>query len=122
MWYVSQVEKNMGKTGTSAVNAPILPCPYPTAAVSNRLAKVQFSESMPWLEAISYVYGALGYIVTYSNSSPSGLDVPVRRACLPSTLSMVEYLNEVSVNREDRNSHTYIHMPKAKLKYTHDGA
>ena len=48
----------------------------------------------------------IGLHVTYSNSSPSGLDVPVRRACLPSTLSMVEY----------------IHMPKAKLKYTHDGA
>jgi hypothetical protein len=29
---------------------------------------------------------------SYSNSSPSPLDVPVRRACFPSTLSMVEYL------------------------------
>lgn len=37
--------------------------------------------------------------IPYSNNSPSGLDVPVRRACLPSTLSMVEY----------------IHMPAAKL-------
>ena len=82
MWYVSQVERNMGRTGTSAVKAPISPLPYPTAAASNKLANVQFSESMPW-----------------SNSSPSGLDVPVRRACFPSTLSMVEY----------------IHIPKAKL-------
>ena len=30
--------------------------------------------------------------LTYSNSSPSGLEVPVRRACLPSILSIVEYL------------------------------
>ena len=30
--------------------------------------------------------------VTYSNSSPKPLEVPVRRACLPSMLSMVEYL------------------------------
>jgi hypothetical protein len=88
----------MGRTGISAVKAPILVEPYPTAAVSNRLASVQLRESMPWLFHISLGTGALGY-VTYSKSSPSGLDVPVRRACLPSTLSMVEY----------------IHMPKAKL-------
>jgi hypothetical protein len=29
---------------------------------------------------------------SYSNSSPSGLEVPVLRACFPSTLSIVEYL------------------------------
>jgi hypothetical protein len=33
----------------SAVKAPILVDPYPTAAVSKRLAKVQLRESMPWL-------------------------------------------------------------------------
>ena len=35
---------------------------------------------------------------------------------------MVEYLNAVSADLQDGNNHTYIHMPKAKLKYTHDGA
>jgi hypothetical protein len=49
VWYVSHVEKNMGRTGIRAVNAPILVEPYPTAAVSRRLASVQFKESMPWL-------------------------------------------------------------------------
>lgn len=44
-------------------------------------------------------YRRIGHTETYSNSSPSGLEVPVLRACLPSTLSMVEY----------------IHMPNAKL-------
>jgi hypothetical protein len=42
--------------------------------------------------SISFEYGRFGLHVTYSKSSPSGLDVPVRRACFPSTLSMVEYL------------------------------
>jgi hypothetical protein len=92
VWYVSHVEKNMGSTGISAVKAPILVEPYPTAAVSKRLASVQLRESMPWLFYISLGIGALGY-VTYSKSSPSGLDVPVRRACLPSTLSIVEYIH-----------------------------
>lgn len=60
--------------------------------------------------------GALGYIVTYSNSSPSGLEVPVRRACFPSTLSMVEYLQGVSARLFFLNpSSSYIHMPNAKL-------
>jgi hypothetical protein len=47
VWYVSQVERNIGSTGTRAVKAPILVEPYPTAAVSNRLARVQFKESIP---------------------------------------------------------------------------
>jgi hypothetical protein len=40
-------------------------------------------------------------MATYSNSSPKPLEVPVRRACLPSTLSIVEYLrrSSFSVNR-----------------------
>lgn len=84
----------MGRTGTSAVNAPIFPCPYPTAAVSKRLANVQFSESIPWLRAVSYAGVSLSRDVAYSKSSPRGLDVPVRRACLPSTLSIVEYLDD----------------------------
>jgi hypothetical protein len=42
--------------------------------------------------SISLEYGRVGLYVTYSNSSPRGLDVPVRRACFPSMLSMVEYL------------------------------
>ena len=49
VWYVSHVEKNIGRTGIRAVKAPILVEPYPTAAVSRRLASVQFKESMPWL-------------------------------------------------------------------------
>lgn len=43
----------------------------------------------------------VGLHITYSKSSPSGLDVPVRRACFPSTLSMVEYLQ----NQLARASH-----------------
>lgn len=39
----------MGSTGTSAVKAPILVEPYPRAAVSKRLARVQLRESIPWL-------------------------------------------------------------------------
>lgn len=35
--------------------------------------------------------------ITNSKSSPSPLDVPVRLACLPSTLSMVEYLDIVQL-------------------------
>ena len=41
----------MGSTGTRAVKAPILVEPYPTAAVSKRLASVQLRESMPWLHS-----------------------------------------------------------------------
>ena len=61
---------------------------------------MQFKESIPWLKFCNQYrdIGAYGLIiffcfVTYSNSSPRGLDVPVRRACFPSTLSMVEYLD-----------------------------
>lgn len=43
-------------------------------------------------------FGALGRPWTYSNNSPRGLEVPVRRACLPSMLSMVEYLCDASVS------------------------
>ena len=56
VWYVSHVEKNIGSTGTRAVKAPVLLVPYPTAAVSRRLANVQFRESMPWLEGVSVSY------------------------------------------------------------------
>lgn len=63
----------MGTQGTRAVNMAALELPRPMAAVSRREARVQFKESMPW-----------------SKSSPRGLEVPVRRACLPSMLSMVE--------------------------------
>jgi hypothetical protein len=82
VWYVSQVEKNIGRHGIRAVKIPDLDVPSPIAAVSHKLARVQFRESMPW-----------------SNNSPRPLDVPVLRACFPSTLSIVEY----------------IHRPKAKL-------
>jgi len=64
----------MGRQGTRAVNMADFEFPSPMAAVSRRLASVQFRESMPW-----------------SKSSPSGLEVPVLRACLPSMLSIVEY-------------------------------
>lgn len=60
VWYVSHVERNMGRTGTRAVKAPILVEPYPTAAVSRRLASVQLRESMPWLQPVSAGSGALG--------------------------------------------------------------
>jgi len=56
VWYVSQVEKNMGSTGINAVKAPILVLPYPTAAVSRRLANVQFKESIPWLQHMANQY------------------------------------------------------------------
>lgn len=53
----------MGSTGISAVKAPILVEPYPTAAVSRRLAKVQFKESIPWLRHNQYRdIGALGCV------------------------------------------------------------
>lgn len=88
VWYVSQVENHMGKHGTSAVKTPAGVVPRPMAAVSRRLARVQLRESIPW-----------------SKSSPSPLEVPVLRACLPSTLSIVWYMKR----------------PKAKLKYSHAG-
>ena len=47
VWYVSQVEKNIGKHGTRAVKTPFGEGPSPIAAVSNKLASVQFRESMP---------------------------------------------------------------------------
>lgn len=78
----------MARQGQRAVKTPDLEVPSAMAAVSSRLARVQFKESMPW-----------------SNSSPSPLEVPVRLACLPSTLSMVWYMKR----------------PKAKLRYSHDG-
>lgn len=57
-------------------------------------------------------------VVTDSKSSPNPLDVPVRRACLPSTLSRVEYLywNAIRDTASDNGrGSTYIHTPKAKL-------
>jgi len=47
VWYVSQVEKNMGRHGIMAVKAPVFVAPKPMAAVSRRLPSVQFKESMP---------------------------------------------------------------------------
>lgn len=63
---------------------------------------------------------------TNSKSSPSPLDVPVRRACLPSTLSRVEYLVHVSLNQIDGGTggHSHPHAkseavvnPSGALKY-----
>jgi hypothetical protein len=97
------------------VKAPILVEPYPTAAVSSKLARVQFKESMPWLSHISLGYWRI-WAVTYSKSSPRGLDVPVRRACFPSTLSMVEYLQApLAQCCKPACEKSYIHMPNAKL-------
>lgn len=78
----------MARQGQRAVKMPAFDVPKPMAAVSSKLARVQLRESIPW-----------------SNSSPRPLDVPVLRACLPSTLSMVWYINR----------------PNAKLKYSHVG-
>lgn len=78
----------MGRQGHSAVKTPALVVPRPMAAVSSKLASVQLRLSMPW-----------------SKSSPRPLEVPVRLACLPSTLSIVWYAKR----------------PKAKLKYSHEG-
>lgn len=39
----------MGKHGIKAVKTPFGEAPSPTAAVSHKLAKVQFNESIPWL-------------------------------------------------------------------------
>lgn len=67
--------------------------------------------------SVSRVLAHLGYVITYSNSSPNGLDVPVRRACFPSTLSIVEYLRDaVSTSCRCANLGVpYIHIPNAKL-------
>lgn len=54
VWYVSHVEKNIGKQGTKAVNTPFGEAPNPIAAVSHRLANVQFRESIPWLLIVQY--------------------------------------------------------------------
>lgn len=40
-----------------------------------------------------YNFLGAGKASAYSKSSPNPLDVPVLRACLPSTLSIVEYLS-----------------------------
>jgi hypothetical protein len=65
-------------------------------------------------------------MMTYSNNSPRGLDVPVLRACLPSILSMVEYLMKQSVvcylPQTPPESKSYIHTPSPKLQYTQLGA
>jgi hypothetical protein len=75
--------------------------PSPIAAVSHKLANVQFRESIPWLQNMKLAL-SLPFVAkspTYSKSSPRPLDVPVLLACLPSILSIVEY----------------IHNPNAKL-------
>lgn len=48
---------------------------------------------------------------TYSKSSPNPLEVPVLRACLPSTLSSVEYLAGVSsaISRVHRHADLHPH-------------
>ena len=43
----------MGRQGTRAVNTPFGVEPSPMAAVSHKLASVQFKESMPWLLGLS---------------------------------------------------------------------
>lgn len=59
-----------------------------------------------------------------SKSSPRGDDVPVRRACLPSMLSMVEYLSQYEYLKVSlgRCLSTHIQIPAAKLTNSHDGA
>lgn len=47
VWYVSHVEKNMGRHGIIAVKAPTFVGPNPMAAVSSKLARVQLRESIP---------------------------------------------------------------------------
>jgi len=47
----------MGKTGIKAVNTPLGVDPKPIAAVSHRLASVQFRESIPWLVRDQYPFG-----------------------------------------------------------------
>ena len=53
VWYVSQVEKYIGKQGMIAVKAPSLVEPCPIEAAVIKLAREQLRESMPWL--VSYV-------------------------------------------------------------------
>lgn len=61
------------------------------------------ADSMPALTASQPVLGMRKYTaagsgrhrrIPWSNSSPRELDEPVRRACLPSMLSKVEYTNK----------------------------
>jgi hypothetical protein len=105
----------MGSTGMSAVNAPILPLPYPTAAVSSRLANVQFSESMPWLYGISHAVVALGWASRTQTALQAGstcrCDAPACRLRCPlwSTFMAVSELVRKAAGR------THIHMPNAKL-------
>jgi len=47
VWYVSHVDRNMGRVGIKAVNAPTGVGPKAMAAVSSKLARVQLSESIP---------------------------------------------------------------------------
>ena len=42
----------------------------------------------------------LGTLIAHSNNSPSPLDCPVLLACLPSTLSMVEYLCKPTISTQ----------------------
>jgi hypothetical protein len=43
----------MGKQGINAVKTPAGLVPNPMLAVSSRLARVQFNESIPWLLLLS---------------------------------------------------------------------
>ncbi|KAI7360279.1 hypothetical protein KC320_g115 [Hortaea werneckii] len=83
------VEKNIGKVGISAVRAPIFVAPKAMADVSRSEASVQFRLSMPW-----------------SKSSPRPEEVPVRRACFPSMLSMVRVheLHEPDVSNDEEEA------------------
>ncbi len=79
------------------------------------------------LEVVSIRHGKRE--LAYSKSSPRPLEVPVLRACLPSTLSMVEYLSASiwistvyiyvpvrSISSDvQRDIVAHIHRPKAKL-------
>jgi len=99
VWYVSQVEKNIGKHGINAVRTPAGLVPNPILAVSSRLARVQFNESMPWLSSCQHHRAhAIRNVNTDSKSSPSGELEPVRLACFPSILSIVEYAHNPNAN------------------------
>lgn len=83
--------------GINAVKEPNFVLPSPMAAASSKPARVQFNESIPWLLNQSAVRPRkIRVVSTDSKSSPNGLDVPVRLACFPSTLSKVEYLGRDS--------------------------
>jgi len=54
----------MGRHGINAVKAPVRVGPYPIAAVSRRLPRVQLRESIPWL----YVISLKGNIISWARA------------------------------------------------------